>query len=119
MKSLINGFHATIEMLQNPGDVNRPVPLLHDLAFEAVHALEIEKKSRTDRLGRPDEFEIEIRRKMISLLESSDSHLKRICQLFDESRANAAMIEQRHQVAKSLNNVNTQYSGMPKSKHLD
>ena len=98
IESLVNGFLATIAMLRNPGIVNRPVPLLHDLAFEAVHALEVEKKSRSERLGRLDEFESEFRRKIVSFLESADSHLQRICQLFEESRANAAMIEQHHQV---------------------
>ena len=89
-------------MLKKPSRVDRPVPLLHDMACEAVHSLEMEIKIRSNDLGGPDQTERESRNKIVQLLRGVEHHLGRIVQVYEQSRANAAMIEEKHQVHQSF-----------------
>ena len=100
MEKVIQGFLQTISMLKKPSKVDRPVPLLHDLTCEAVHALEMEIKIRNNDLGGPDQAEKDSRKKIVQLLESVENHLARIVDVYEQSCASAAMIEEKHEVQK-------------------
>jgi hypothetical protein len=84
-------------MLQEPAKVQRPVPLLHDLTFEAVHALEVETQAQKSLNERSDNSS-EIRQKVFRFFAGIEQYIDRLCDVFDQCCNYAITVEKSHPV---------------------
>ena len=85
-------------MLKEPTKFQRPVPLLHDLTFEAVHALEVETQTRKRLNETPDESETEIRKKVFGFFRQIESHVERLCSIYNEACNYGITLQESHPV---------------------